>query len=377
MRRSRSIAVRSFSFETSVGSEYYKDTGAGNAPDLSPANYIPVAQGGQAPVLLGGGAGENVYPGTRAQYQDEVVGGYEHEFKNGFTFSGRFVYRHLRRVLEDTSGINVTQALAGVQLNYVVANPSAKSDDFQNPVVCTSGPNCVGGYTSNSGALGPDGLPDGFPNPTRIYKAAEFILTKRFSRGFQVYASYRLSKLYGNYEGNFRNDNGQNDPNISSLFDFTNTDGRLADQYKIGLLPADRTNQFKLFGNWEWRSFDFGASWVAQSGTPLSAFDAHPAYQNAGEIPIGGRGTKGRTPATFPLDVLANYTVKLSEQKRLKFGVNLFNLFNQQRALYLDENLELAPGSPDKDYRKPDGLLIRGNAYQSPFIAQLSARFEF
>jgi hypothetical protein len=373
------IAVRSFSFETSVNGEVYKDTGPGNPPDLSASAYIPVAQGGLAPVVLGGASSaENVFPGTRAEYQDEVVGGYEHEFHSGMTFSGRFVYRHLRRVLEDTSGINVTQALAGVQLNYVVANPSATSDDFQNPVTCTGGPPaCVGGYTANSGALGPDGQPDGFPNPTRIYKSAEFILSKRFSHGFQFYGSYRLSKLYGNYEGNFRNDNQQNDPNISSMFDFTNTDGRLGDQYKIGLLPADRTNQFKLFGNYEWKNFNFGASWIAESGIPLSAFNAHPAYINAGEIPIGGRGTKGRTPFTFPLDASASYTVKMGEQKRLKFGVNLFNLFNQQRVLYFDENLQLSGAVPNDDYKKPAGLLIRGDAYQSPFIAQLSARFEF
>jgi hypothetical protein len=372
------IAVRSFSFETSANNGYWKDTGPGNAPDTSASAYIPVAQGGNAPVLLGSPLfAENVYPGTRSQFQDEVVGGYEHEFKGGMTLSSRFVYRHLRRVLEDTSGINVTQALAGVQLNYVVANPSAKSDDFQNPVVCTSGPDCTGGYTNNSGALGPDGKPDGFPNPTRIYKAAELVFSKRFSRGFQLYASYRLAKLVGNYEGNFRNDNGQSDPNISSMFDFTNTDGRLADQYKVGLLPTDRTNQFKFFSNYEWKGFNFGVTWIAQSGTPLSAFNAHPAYTNPGEIPIGGRGTKGRTPATFPLDFHTDYTVKLGEQKRLKFGINMFNMFNQSRALFLDQNLELAPGTPDPDYHKPFGIFTQANAYQSPFVAQLSARFEF
>ncbi len=93
---------------------------------------------------------------------------------------------------------------------------------------------------------------------------------------------------------------------------------------------------------------------------------------------IHGRvATSCRTPFTFPLDAHAEYTVKLGEQKRLKFGANLFNLFNQQRVVFFDQNLEVAPGSPDKDYNKPNGLLIRGNAYQTPFIAQLSARFEF
>jgi len=34
--------------------------------------------------------------------------------------------------------------------------------------------------------------------------------------------NYRWAKLYGNYEGLYRNDNGQSDPSISSLFDFSN-----------------------------------------------------------------------------------------------------------------------------------------------------------
>ena len=38
--------------------------------------------------------------------------GFEHEFAHNLTFTGRFVYRDLRRIIEDMSGINVTQALA-------------------------------------------------------------------------------------------------------------------------------------------------------------------------------------------------------------------------------------------------------------------------
>jgi hypothetical protein len=225
--------------------------------------------------------------------------------------------------------------------------------------------------------LGPDGIPDGFPNPTRIYKAAEFIITKRFAKNFQVYASYRLAKLFGNYEGNFRNDNGQSDPNISSMFDFTNSDGRLADQYRPGVLPTDRTNALKIYSNYTWRAFNFGASFVAQSGTPLSRLNAHPAYQNAGEIPVGGRGSLGRTPFTFPLDLHGDYTLKIGEEKRVKFIADLFNVGNQQRPIYIDQFAELAPNVPDPDFQKPLGLFAAGNAFQAPFSARLSVRFEF
>ncbi len=70
---------------------------------------------------------------------------------------------------------------------------------------------------------------------SRIYKSGEFIVSKRFSN-VQFYGSYVLSKLDGNYQGSYRSDNGQNDPNISSMFDFTNSDGRLTGQDIPGVL---------------------------------------------------------------------------------------------------------------------------------------------
>ncbi len=61
----------------------------------------------------------------------------------------------------------------------------------------------------------------------------EFEVNKSMSKGWQMRANYRIAKLYGNYEGSFRNDNGQNDPNISSLFDFTRGDFNLLGQQFI------------------------------------------------------------------------------------------------------------------------------------------------
>ena len=56
--------------------------------------------------------------------------------------------------------------------------------------------------------------------PERLGKEAiELTFNKRFSNNYQFIASYVFSSLIGNYEGLFRNDNGQSDPNITSLFD--------------------------------------------------------------------------------------------------------------------------------------------------------------
>lgn len=371
------IAVRSFSFESGIRGNLYKDQGPGKSPDLSASNYI---SGGKLAGSGGPGALTFVAGGTKAEYQDEVVGGYDHEFANNFTFSGRFVYRHIRRIIEDVSGINVTQNNAGVTQQYVVANPSASLDIFKNAYPCTagtSGCDASTGFTDiGSNPLGSDGVSDGFPNPYRIYKSMELMVSKRFSSNFQLYTSYRLSKLYGNFEGSFRNDNGQQDPNISSLFDFTNSDGLLGFQAIPGLLPSNRTHQLKLFTNYQWRAFNFGLAWNAQSGTPITKFGAHPAYDNAGEIPLGPRGSVGNTDATFPVDFHADYTMKIGERKSLKFVADLFNVFNETAVIRVDQFYQLNSTTLNPDYLKPDNQAF-SYPYQRPFNARLAIRFDF
>ena len=209
------IAVRSLSIETSVIGARYADPGQGNQPNLSPSNYIP---GGSLSFSGSASDTEPIAGGTAAQYQDEITGGVEHEFAHNLTFTGRFVYRDLRRIIEDMSGINVTQYLAGVPQIYVIGNPSRELDIFQNSSPCSnpgvgnclSYPNPFGsgniGFTGFANGTtnpnGGDGVVDGFPNPSRVYKSMEFIVSKRFSN-FQFYGNYMLSKLYGNYQGNF------------------------------------------------------------------------------------------------------------------------------------------------------------------------------
>jgi hypothetical protein len=381
------ISVRSFSFEDSVRGMLYKDPGPGKAPDLSASNYIA----GAGTIAFSGGVDNTtlVAGGTGAQYQDEVVGGYEHEFSHGYTFSGRFVYRHMRRIIEDISGINVTQNLAGVAQQYVVSNPSAKLDIFKNADPCTPGtkgcvtyddpfnPGKLIGFTDiGDNPLGSDGRPDGFSNPVRIYKSMELSVSRRFSSGWQIYATYLLSKLYGNFEGSFRNDNGQSDPNISSLFDFTNTDGQLGFQSVPGVLPNDRRHQIKLFTNYTWKNLNLGLAWSIKSGAPLTALAAHPAYDNAGEIPIAGRGNLGRTEWTFPLDLHADYALKLGEAKRIKLVADLFNVTNQTRLLYINTWTQLNGATPNPDYLKP-GTNVFAYPYQTPFNARLAVKFEF
>jgi hypothetical protein len=388
------IAVRAFSAESEVRGALYRDQPGGTV-SLGPENYVgnlypstnyTTSGAGQALRFTGGSTATTIVAGgTKSQYQDEIVAGYEREFGGGTAISARFVHRSLRRILEDISPISVTQALAHVEQQYVISNPSASLDLIKNGVPCTGGPGCdpATGFNADAGQLTPDGSPDGFPNASRIYRALQVQFTRRFNTNFQLFANYTLSKLHGNYEGLFRNDNLQQDPNITSLFDFTNSDGLLTDQFQPGVLPGDRRHVAKIFGNYQvtegfLKNLNMAVGWNIQTGTPISEFLAHPAYDNAGEIPVGGRGKLGRTATTLPLDVQLAYGFNLggSETKRIKFIADLFNVFNHRKVTRVSQDRELDSTTPNPDFLKPD-IFNYQYPFQTPFRARLAVRFEF
>src|SRR5215469_14893766 len=278
------LAIRSLSNEQDAYNAYWAppSTGPSNG---TVANMAVNADGTLAPLALNdstnlsGGFGaisaqstESIAPGTKMQYLQEFVGGVEHEFQHGIVADLRFQDRRLRRIVEDMGGVSPEGANFGETQYFLISNPSPSTDLFVNeqastfpvgaPVVCPTTGLAISGVTdfngnllpgeciangSTTGAPGsagdptPDGKPDGFAKPVRIYRAMELETTKRFSKGWQWRMNYRWAELLGNYEGAFRNDNGQSDPSISSLFDFTQGKlGLLGDQFAVGNLNSDR-----------------------------------------------------------------------------------------------------------------------------------------
>lgn len=338
--------------------------------------------------------------GTKAQFQDEYVVGVEREFRGGVLLSARYLDRRIRRIVEDISGLTVGAANWGVPQNYVLANPSRSLDVVNNTLCgptavnqdprvedpaqalgCLDATGVASDYVATSGVFGQDGLADGFVDPVRRYRAVEISVEKRFTKNWQLMANWRISKLDGNYEGLFRNDNQQTDPNISSLFDFVGSSS-LGDQFSVGVLPTDRRHIVNLYSSYLFSNgLNIGTGWRLQSGYPLDNLAAHPAYLNQGEVPLGGRGSQGRSPVTSTIDAHADYTWKLSERYRVKFVADLFNLWNARRVnrvnVYSDTGFLSGvnpPLQPNPDFLKPQAV---PNAYQRPFNARVAIRFEF
>jgi len=329
------------------------------------------------------GAHHTPFPfGLKPQTVNEFTVGVEHELANNITFGVRGIYRPQGSVIEDGSFDDGNC--------YFLFNPGETPIEeiasLQRQCLLEQDPTDIAGADAAAAAIIAGG--DVFGRARRFYRAIEFTLNRRFANNFSFNTSYVFSSLTGNYEGLFRNDNGQSDPNITSLFDLPSLLGNT-----YGRLPNDRPHQFKFNGSYE-TPFNLVVSgnFYIQSGIPFSALIPHPVYGNnegflnprgTSIIPDRGANSFGvnsvgsnRTPTTYNLDLGAYYPWKFSESMQLRFTADWFNVTNTQRAVTLDQTYQINSGIggvPPVD----NPFFGTGQIFQYPSTIRLGAKFTF
>ena len=302
-----------------------------------------------------GGDRTPIDPGLRPQTVNEYTAGIEYNLKSDFTLGFRGIYRAQENVIEDGSFDDGT--------TYFIFNPGRRGTGSQTTtedLACTD---------PTIGCFGP---------ARRYYRALEFTATKRFSNNWQLISSYVFSSLIGNYEGLFRNDNGQSDPNITSLFDLVSL---LKNTY--GRLPNDRPHQLKLDGTYRWPfKLMTSASFRAQSGIPFDQLIPHPVYGNNEGFAVP-RGTainpitgSNRTPTTYNVDFGAYYPIQMGENRQLRLQLDWFNAFNWQRAIRQDTTFQINSGASGiPPVNSP--FFGTGTIFQFPSSLRLGVKFQF
>jgi hypothetical protein len=242
----------------------------------------------------------------------------------------------------------------------------------------------AGACAAFGGEFYADGKPDTYKDPKREYQAVEIEVNKGFSRNWALVANWRIARLRGNYEGAFRNDNGQADPGISSLFDLTEgAFGLLGQQQGIGPLNTDRRHVVNVYTTYvldrsRLKGMTFGTGVRVQSGVPLTTLVAQQAYQNPGEVPLFGRGDLGRAPVIGTVDAHIEYPWKLNDRFTLKMGFDAFNIANTRRPTLINQNDDQGFGIPNGDFQKPFALPgLNSYFFQPPFTSRASLRFVF
>lgn len=295
--------------------------------------------------ILGGGTG--VDPDLDPMYTEESLLGFEYEVMPNLAVGVKGTMRDINNVIEDIS-------VDGGQ-TYFITNPG-------------------GTTTSNPITGAPLDEPAVFPEPTREYEALELTINKRFSNNWQLFGSAVYSKNEGNYGGLFRQDNGQLDPNITSLYDLPSLL-----RGAFGLLPNDREYQFKLYGSYVWPirlTTGFYFQWL--DGTPISQLGGHPIY-GQDERFVTPRGSFGRTPDVWSLDVHVQYPLTFGNGTELQLIADIFNITDEAEATAVDQTWTFArlpetPTPPDPQTNPSFGEPL---AYQQPRTIRLGARFSF
>jgi outer membrane receptor protein involved in Fe transport len=297
-------------------------------------------------------------PDLKPQDTFEWTAGIEYSPARDFSIGLRGVYRAQDTVIEDGSFDDGN--------SYFLFNPGESLTDriaAQPPAFDENGDPIFGD--------GIGGIGQSFGRARRYYRALELSATKRFSDNYQFIASYTYSSLIGNYEGLFRNDNGQADPNITSLFDLVSLLGNT-----YGRLPNDRPHQFKFDGSYRWPfKLLTSASFRAQSGIPINQLIPHEIYGDNEGFGVP-RGSAGRTPTTYNLDLGAYYPINLGETRQLRFTADWFNVFNSQRAIRVDETFEIGSGVAGVP-NVPNPFYGTGTIFQFPSAVRLGVKFQF
>jgi hypothetical protein len=378
-RTPNDLAARALSADAGIAADYF---------DAGLTQPIPdgvLAAGRTVHYSIAGAGADVIDPNVKQMYMREYLAGVERELFPNLNVGVRYVHRSIPRVLEDVQTFPVVAADLGI--------PGADSVDY---ILTNPGPN-----TPVSGDLGAS-----FETPVHKYDAVEVTVDKRFSRNWGVQASYRWSRLFGTYEGFYRDDNGQSDPGITSLYDFPTNDPsytaigvpefgyrgdiRYLGNLGAGPLPLDRPHQAKFFGNY---SFNFGLNIGAgvnlSSGKPLTPLASNPNlnYQNGGEIPEAPRGSgiqtvdgfKTRTPFQSEFSAHADYSLKLGGKQRLIFLMDVFNLFDQKTVLDYDTWTETTTGVLNPNFGLPVTSALGGNPpqIQTPRQFRIGVRFTF
>jgi hypothetical protein len=306
-------------------------------------------------------------PEIKPMFQDSTSIGLEYQVGLNSSLGVHYIHNDLGRTIEDLGGL-----VDGNEI-YVIGNP---------------GEGEFGTLTPTSGRTAPFAT----PKAVRQYDALELTYSRRFANNWFGSASYTYSRLYGNYAGLASSDEiltpttgvssattqqqagsiSRQGGNANRAWDI---DELLIDSHGgtpdgvLGRLATDRPHVIKLYGAY---SFPFGTqiggNLYSGSGTPLSTY---VVTLNQTNLFVEGRGDMGRTPWLNRADLLLSHELSLAPAKRLRFELNVLNVFNQKTAThrfnYLNRGAGVARASSAINLATTD--LTRGYDYRALIAA--------
>ncbi|MGE3510346.1 MAG: carboxypeptidase regulatory-like domain-containing protein [Vicinamibacterales bacterium] len=325
---------------------YYRGLNTLNIDSLSldnmPGNDLWVNPGSCRDRRVPSFAG-SIDPDIRPMKQSSASGGLEYQIGRNSVATVRYVHNDLLEAIEDIGFLN-----AEGDEGYLIGNPGRGQTAIQFPYGAT-----------------PLGQPT--PRPKRQYDALEVGYNRRFADNWFFSANYTLSRLYGNYPGLASSDeittpttggsSAAAQQQAGSIFRPGGNVNRAWDIDEllwdsrgnldvVGRLATDRPHVVKLYGSYDFPfGTQIGAFFYGGSGTPISTY---VTTTNSADMFVYGRGDMGRTPVLTRTDLLVTHELRLPDTKRLRFELNVQNLFNQKTVRHVYNYLNKGGLIPDR-----------------------------
>jgi len=259
------------------------------------------------------------------QYFDEFTLGYEHFLAKDLIVKLQGNYRILREAIEDM--------WISDENKWRYGNPG--SDEFSD-----------------------------FPKPKREYSAMTLSVDWRSFETFYLNTSYVLSRNYGNYPGLFDAYTHRALPNRSSAFNEAKINA-------VGLLPNDVTHIFKLNASYYFlNGFYAGITFTAQSGTPLNQYANYPL----GIKLLTPRGSAGRTPSIWDLNLRLSYEVFFFNLGIIKLLLDAYDIGSQKKAVDINQVVGTLDTNEILHPSASYGQVLR---YQQPISFRLGMEVNF
>jgi len=353
--------------------EYYYTLDTPNWPSLAQGSACPPACEGRlirGPIDYRHPSFDYLEPNLKPYKLEEFAAGIEHELTAKMSLALRYVHKQIDVAIEDVGSLDAQ----GNEI-YVIGNPGFGLADTAHVFA--------------------DGTRVPFPKAKRDYDAVEGSFYKRMADNWSLRLSYLWSRLWGNYSGLGQADeNGRISPNVGRNFDYPIMAFDETGNATFGLLPTDRTHQFKAQFIYDFPfNLTAGVNAYVASGTPVTREIAFLPPNNF-PVQYKGRASDGRTPTFSQFDLYLQQSFKLGDNKAFQINVNVLNLLNQDTAVakYQTEN-EGGYGvdvTLDQFYRGVDtealaaaqGVLrdprfLRNSEFQAPREIRIGVKFIF
>ena len=332
-----------------------------------PIGFTPLPQNPASGVSIDSEYGQAKDPrisaaqNIKAEFSDNFVFGMQQQFDmlgTNWTFGATGTYQRMNRIIDDVDAIQ-NECAAGRAQGYAWMTPDTCDQWAQSLVLMNPG------VTNNLLMKAPDGslvpvkftaADQGFPmGPKRRYYSIDLSLEHAWDSKWFAKIDYVFSRTWGNTEGPVSTYSAQGGSyeSLTTAWDFPE---RM--EYSNGVQPNDRKHQLKVFGAYaltpEWT---LGGNLYIASGTPRMcrgrygvdqvALHGSNTYYWCGGKPVPP-GSLGRLPWNHQLNLSVDYRPDWADHK-LDFNLGVFNVFNNQVALYYGDSFR-STSNPRVDY---------------------------